>query len=96
MEDKQREGKNEDIWQAFERVLKEHGPIEIKPDGYMAEHNGRLATFCIKVYGSWLDAAISADMEHNIWKPTDSLDVIAAKLADHGWRIRPVKLVPVD
>lgn len=68
-----------------------------KPDGYVAfnSNNGHFS-FCAKVYADWLDAAISVDIEQNMFEPEDSLDVIAAKLSEKGWRIRPVKLVFLD
>lgn len=66
-----------------------------KPNGWVAM-NAELFSFCAKVYSSWLDAAFSADLEGNIYGPQDSLDVIACKLAEAGWRIRPVRLVFLD
>lgn len=70
-----------------------------KPDGYVAVLNEGLFAYCIRVYSSWRDAAISADIDGTIFQPNDikeSLDVVACKLADIGWHIRPVKLVFLD
>lgn len=68
---------------------------KVEPDGWVAQ-KGEFFRFAIRVYASWLDAGISTDMDGSIFEATDSRDAIAAKLAEAGWRIRPVKLVFLD
>jgi len=67
-----------------------------KPDGWVAVLNGRLFLHCVTVYASWLDCCIASDINGSIFEPSDSREVIAAKMADAGWEIRPVKLVFLD